>query len=142
MALRSSGPNTSRRPKALSPGKILRTSASFTTTASRLRNSGLAAVYSLDTAKPAILVHYPAISMNWHVLAFTVVVTLATSLMFGVVPALSTAGIQIRDALKSASLTHSAGRGATRLRKILWSRVLGRMHVTRLATCAAIRFWL
>jgi putative ABC transport system permease protein len=79
----------------------------------------LLAVYVLDAIKPAILVRYPAISMDWRVLAFTIALTLATSLLFGVVPALSAAGIHIQEALKSAGLTHSAARGATRVRKIL-----------------------
>ena len=57
--------------------------------------------------------------MDWHVLAFTVGLTLATSLLFGIVPALSASGIHIQEALKSASLTHSDARGAIRLRKTL-----------------------
>jgi predicted permease len=86
-----------------------------------LAGIGLAwlAVRVLDTTKPAILVRYPAISMDWRVLAFTIALTLATSLLFGVVPALSAAGIHIQGALKSAGLTHSGARGATRLRKTL-----------------------
>src|SRR6266576_3118053 len=54
---------------------------------------------------------------DWRVLAFTIGLTLATSLLFGVVPALSAAGIHIQEALKSASLMHSDTRGAIRLRK-------------------------
>jgi putative ABC transport system permease protein len=77
------------------------------------------AVHVLDATKPAILVRYPAISMDWRVLAFTIALTLATSLLFGAVPALSAAGIHIQEALKSAGLTHSDSRGTTRLRKIL-----------------------
>ncbi len=77
------------------------------------------AVYVLDDTKPAILVRYPAISMDWHVLAFTIALIAATSLLFGSFPALSAAGIHIQDALKSAAFTHSAGRGATRVRKTL-----------------------
>jgi putative ABC transport system permease protein len=75
--------------------------------------------------KPAILVRYPAISMDWHVLAFTLALTLATSLLFGVAPALFAAGIHIQEALKSTGLTHSSTRGATRLRKILVVAELG-----------------
>ncbi|MBV9771194.1 MAG: ABC transporter permease [Bryobacterales bacterium] len=77
------------------------------------------AVHALNATKPAILVRYPAISMDWRVLVFTITLTLATSLLFGVIPALSAAGIHIQEALKSAGLTHSAARGATRLRKAL-----------------------
>jgi predicted permease len=83
------------------------------------------AVHILDAAKPAILVRYPAISMDWRVLVFTLVLMLATSLLFGCVPALSAAGIHIQEALKSAGLTHSAARGAARLRKILVVAELG-----------------
>jgi putative ABC transport system permease protein len=77
------------------------------------------AVHILDASKPGVLVRYPAISMDWRVLAFTIALMLATSLLFGSVPALSAAGIRIQEALKSAGLTHSASRRATRLRKIL-----------------------
>jgi len=77
------------------------------------------AVHILDAAKPGVLVRFPSISINWHVLAFTIALTLVTSVLFGTIPALSAAGIHIQDALKSAGLTHSAGRGATRVRKIL-----------------------
>jgi len=87
------------------------------------RRGGIAlawlAVHVLNDTKPAILVRYPAISMDWHVLAFTIALMVATSLLFGSFPALSAAGIHIQDALKSASFDHSDGRGATRVRKTL-----------------------
>jgi putative ABC transport system permease protein len=73
----------------------------------------------LNSVKPAILVRYPAISLDWRVLAFTLALTVATSIVFGILPAVTAAGIHIQDALKSAGLTQSAGRGATRLRKTL-----------------------
>jgi len=86
-----------------------------------LAGIGLAwlAVHALDATKPAILVRYPAISMDWRVLAFTIALTFATSLLFGVIPALSAAGIHIQEALKSAGVSHSGTRGAARLRRIL-----------------------
>ena len=77
------------------------------------------AVHALDATKPAILVRYPAITLDWRVLAFTIALLLVTGLLFGMAPALSAAGIHIQEALKSAGLTHSAARGATRLRRIL-----------------------
>ncbi len=58
------------------------------------------AVRVLDAAKPAILVRYPAISMDLRVLAFTVLLTLGTSLLFGMAPALFAARIEIQEALK------------------------------------------
>jgi putative ABC transport system permease protein len=75
-----------------------------------------AAVRLLDAVKPAMLVNYPAISMDFRVTAFTVALTLATSTLFGIVPALSAAGTDVQAVLKSARATHTAGRGATRLR--------------------------
>jgi predicted permease len=92
-----------------------------------LAGIGLAwlAVHFLDATKPAILVRYPTISMDWRVLAFTIALTFATSLLFGLVPALSAAGIHIQEALKSAGLAHSATRGAARLRKVLVVAELG-----------------
>ena len=86
-----------------------------------LAGIGLAwlAVHALNATKPAILVRYPAISMDWRVLAFTIALTFATSFLFGVVPALSAARIHIQEALKSAGLAHSGTRGAARLRKTL-----------------------
>ena len=83
------------------------------------------AVHLLNAAKPAILVRYPETSMDWHALAFTVVLMLAASFLFGMTPALSAAGIHIHDALKSAGLTHSAGRTAVRAQKVLIAGELG-----------------
>jgi predicted permease len=85
------------------------------------------AVRVLDSAKPAILVRYPAIALDWRVLAFTIALLLSTSLAFGILPALSAAGVHIQDALKSAGLMQGAGRGATRVRKIL---VVGELAVS------------
>src|SRR5262249_45125222 len=51
----------------------------------------------LDRWKPAILVRYPAIAMEWPVLAFTLGLTLATSLLFGIAPALAAAGTHIQE---------------------------------------------
>jgi putative ABC transport system permease protein len=79
----------------------------------------------LDYSKPAVLWGYRAISMDWRVLAFTIGLMIVTSVLFGFVPALSAAGIHIQDALKSAGLAHSVGRGATRLRKLLVVSELG-----------------
>jgi len=77
------------------------------------------AVHLLNSAKPAFLVRYPPISIDLPVLAFTLGLTLAASTLFGMAPAVSAAGIQIQEALKSAGTTHSGGPGAARLRKVL-----------------------
>jgi putative ABC transport system permease protein len=83
------------------------------------------AVDALDALKPAILVRYPPIAMDWRVLVFTVVLLLATSMLFGIVPAVSAAAIRIHDALKSCGRTQSSGRGAAGLRKALVVAELG-----------------
>ncbi len=86
-----------------------------------------AAVRLLDATKPAMLVNYPVISMDFRVMAFTVALTLATSILFGIVPALSAAGTDVQAVLKAASATHTAGRRATRLRQLL---VVGELAVS------------
>jgi putative ABC transport system permease protein len=77
------------------------------------------AVDALNALKPAILVHYQAISLDWRVLLFTLCLTVFTAVLFGLMPAVSAAAIRVQEALKSASLTHSSGRGAARVRKTL-----------------------
>lgn len=77
------------------------------------------AVRVLDSAKPAVLVRYPPISMDSRVLAFTFALALITSLLFGSAPAWFASGIHIQQVLKAAGLTHTTGHGAARLRKLL-----------------------
>jgi len=83
------------------------------------------AVRALNAAKPSILVAYPAIAMDPRVLAFTAALTLATAILFGMAPALSAAGTSIQEVLKSAGRTHSIGRSAARVRKLLVVAELG-----------------
>jgi putative ABC transport system permease protein len=83
------------------------------------------AVRLLNTSRPAMLLRYPPISMDLRVLAFTSGLTLAAAVLFGLAPALSAAGIRIHESLKSGSLTHSGGPGASRLRKLLLVAELG-----------------
>ncbi len=80
--------------------------------------------------------------MDWRVLAFTIALTLATSLLFGVVPALSAAGIHIHEALKSAGLSHSGTRGATRVRKILVVAEIGVSLVLLIGASLLLRSFL
>ena len=77
------------------------------------------AVRLLNTARPAMLLRYPPISMDLRVLGFTFCLTLAAALFFGLAPALSAAATRIYESLKSGHITHSGGPGASRLRKIL-----------------------
>lgn len=97
------------------------------------------AVRALDAAKPAILVRYPAISMDLRVLAFTVLLTLGTSLLFGMAPALFAARIEIQEALKRSGFSHSGGRRDTRLRKSLVVAELGVSLVLLIAAGLLVR---
>jgi putative ABC transport system permease protein len=83
------------------------------------------AIRMLNGIQPAILVRYPAISMDLRVLAFTIALTVATSLLFGLTPALSASGTHIQEALRTSGLAHSRGPGAARLRKALVVSELG-----------------
>jgi predicted permease len=83
------------------------------------------AVHVLNTVKPAILVRYPPISLDWLVLAFTAGLTLTAAILFGAAPALSAAGISIREALQCGAQTHTRGFAAARFRKSLIVAELG-----------------
>lgn len=83
------------------------------------------AVDALNALKPAILVRYPPIAIDWRVLLFTVALLLVTGMLFGIVPALSAASTQIHDALKSSGRTQSGGRRTAALRKVLVVAELG-----------------
>ncbi len=100
------------------------------------------AVRLLNAAKPAILVNYPAVSMDFRVLAFTVALTLATSILFGMVPALSAAGIHVQESLKAAGLAATAGRGAARLRHALVVAELAVSMVLLIGACLLVRSFL
>lgn len=86
-----------------------------------LAGAGCAAftVWLLNVSKPAILVRYPAISIDLRTLLFTFGLTLLTGLIFGMAPALSAARIDIQEALKSGGLGQSSGPRAARLRQVL-----------------------
>jgi putative ABC transport system permease protein len=51
------------------------------------------------------------LSTDWHVLAFTTIVSLATALLFGVAPALRASGIAPIDVLKESGPTSDSGGG-------------------------------
>jgi len=86
---------------------------------------GAFAVWLLNLAKPAILVRYPAVSVDLRTLLFTFGLTLATGLVFGLAPALSAARIDIHEALKSGGHGQSGGPRAARLRQGLVVAELG-----------------
>jgi len=83
------------------------------------------AVRALNAFKPSVLIAYPAIAMDPRVLVFTAALTFATAILFGMAPALSAARISIQEVLKAAGQTHSMGRSAARVRKLLVVAELG-----------------
>ncbi len=83
------------------------------------------AVVLLNAHKPLVLVRYPPISLDTTTLVFTFALTLATGLVFGLVPAFTIKGVTIHDALKSAGHTQSGGRRTARLRQALVVAELG-----------------
>lgn len=89
--------------------------------------AGLAwiAIRAMDWIQPTLLARYPPVSMDLRVLVFTLVLTLATALLFGLTPALSASGVYLQDALRTSGLAQSPGRGAARLRKALVVAELG-----------------
>ncbi|HEY7333713.1 MAG TPA: ABC transporter permease [Bryobacteraceae bacterium] len=77
------------------------------------------AVYVLNALKPAVLVRYPPISLDYRILAFTCALTVVTALVFGIVPALAASRVNVLEALKTAGHAHSGSPGSARIRRSL-----------------------
>ena len=112
------------------PGRIIR--QMLTESALLALPGGLAgvavaylAVEGLNAWKPLMLARYPAVSMDLAALAFTLGLTLATGLLFGMAPAVMAARVSIHEALKSGGHVQSGGRLVTRLRHLLVVAELG-----------------
>jgi putative ABC transport system permease protein len=76
--------------------------------------AGLFATGLLNSTQPGLLARYPAVSLDGRVLAFTFALTLVTSLVFGMAPAVEASRVSIHDALKSAGRTLSGGSAGLR----------------------------
>jgi predicted permease len=74
---------------------------------------------SLTRMHPANLSQLDSMGIDWRVLAFTVLVSLATSLLFGVGPALTGTRLNLVDALKQGGRSGSSGRSTQRVRNLL-----------------------
>ncbi len=70
------------------------------------------AVVALAALAPAALPRASAIGADRHVLLFSLVLSLATAVLFGVVPAIASAGVDVRDALQGTSRGTTSRRGA------------------------------
>jgi predicted permease len=60
-----------------------------------------------------------ATSMDWRVLSFTVLLSLGTGVLFGIVPALRSSRGQVNESLKDGGRTSAGGSGQPRLRNLL-----------------------
>lgn len=78
----------------------------------------------LDHAQFDALTPFPPLSMDLDVFGFTVAVTVATSLLFGLTPAISASGVHILDALKTSDRAQATS-GSARARKALVAMELG-----------------
>jgi len=76
------------------------------------------AVKFLNTWTPLVLQRYPVVTMDLRTLAFTFGLTLGTGIVFGVAPALGSAGVNIQESLK-ASGSAQGTLGAAHLRRLL-----------------------
>ena len=74
---------------------------------------------SLTRMHPENLSQLGSIGLDWRVLGFTVTVSLATSLLFGVAPALTGTRRNLVDALKQGGRSGTLGRPAHRIRNLL-----------------------
>ena len=73
----------------------------------------------LTRTHPESLSQLASIGIDWRVLAFTLFVSLATNLLFGVTPALAGTRLNLVDALKQGGRSATSGRPAQRLRNLL-----------------------
>lgn len=81
-----------------------------------LAHFGAAALLKMQTLE---LLHLGAVGMDWRVAAFTLAVSLATSLLFGLAPALTGTRLNLVDALKQGGRSGSPSQSAHRLRHVL-----------------------
>jgi putative ABC transport system permease protein len=74
---------------------------------------------SLTRMHPANLSQLGSLGIDWRVLGFTVLVSLATSLLFGVGPALTGTRLNLVEALKQGGRSGTSGRPSQRVRNLL-----------------------
>ena len=71
---------------------------------------GIRTILTLGASRlPRIGVHASNVTLDWRVLLFTVLVTLITGLLFGLVPALQASRVDLNTSLKATGARHSGG---------------------------------
>jgi putative ABC transport system permease protein len=73
----------------------------------------------VTTSHPHGLSQLASLGIDWRVLVFTLAVSLATGLLFGVAPALTGTRVNLIDSLKQGGRSATSGRPAQRLRNLL-----------------------
>ena len=81
-----------------------------------LAQTGLTALARMH---PKNLPQLDSVSIDWRVLAFTIIVSLITSLLFGLAPALTGTRVNLVDALKQGGRSGTSGVHSQHLRKLL-----------------------
>jgi predicted permease len=74
---------------------------------------------SLTRMHPGALSQLDSIAIDWRVLAFTLLVSLVASFLFGVAPAFTATRLNLVDALKQGGRSGTSGRPAQRVRNLL-----------------------
>jgi predicted permease len=77
------------------------------------------AVAGLARIRPSNLPQLSSLGIDWRVLAFTSALSLFTSLLFGLTPALAGSRVNLIDALKQGGRSGTAGRPSHRARNVL-----------------------
>ena len=78
-----------------------------------------AALVSVTKMQADAMPQLASVAIDWRVLAFTLAVSLATALLFGLAPALTGTRVNLVEALKQGGRSAMAGKTATRMRNIL-----------------------
>jgi putative ABC transport system permease protein len=80
---------------------------------------GVAGLRLLLAIDPTVVPRVDAIVLDWRVIAFTALVTIATTIFFSLVPALRAFRLNLGDSLKEGSHQQTVGAGRQRLRNVL-----------------------
>jgi putative ABC transport system permease protein len=77
------------------------------------------ALAALTRMHPQGLPQLDSLELDWRVLAFTLIVSVLTSLLFGLAPALSGTRLNLIDSLKQGGRSGTSGPGSQRMRNFL-----------------------
>jgi putative ABC transport system permease protein len=84
-----------------------------------LGSVGVRALLTLNTNIPRIGEHGSAVTMDWRVLAFTVLISLLTGVLFGLIPAIGASRADLSSTLKESSGRSGTGFRQNKARSLL-----------------------